>query len=115
MSAMSGRCSRASATASRAVGGLGHHLDVVLDVEQRAEPAADQRLVVDQQTRIIDDGVHRQLGATVKPPSPGLGAQLAAEGGDPFAHPEQPDPGHRWLPASRAPSSSTRTVSERGR
>src|SRR5690606_41766414 len=31
-----------------AVGGLGHHLDVVLEVEQRTETAADERLVIDQ-------------------------------------------------------------------
>lgn len=31
------------------VGGLGDHLDVVLEVEQRAEAAADEWLVVDQQ------------------------------------------------------------------
>src|ERR687892_1243828 len=31
-----------------AVGGLGHHLDVVLDLEEGAESAAKERLVVDQ-------------------------------------------------------------------
>src|SRR5919107_791801 len=32
-----------------AVGGLGHHLNVVLDLKEGAESAAEQRLVVDQQ------------------------------------------------------------------
>ena len=40
-----------------AVGGLGHHLDIVLDVEKRAESAANQRLVVDQQDT-DHDSVH---------------------------------------------------------
>jgi hypothetical protein len=31
------------------VGGLGHHLDVPLRLEDQAEPAADERLVVDDQ------------------------------------------------------------------
>ena len=69
MSAMSGRCCRGQRHAFAAVGGLGHHLDVVLGVEERAEPAADERLVVDQQD--TDHGV-RSTGSsawTVKPPS----------------------------------------------
>jgi hypothetical protein len=45
-SAMSGRCSAASATALPPVDGFADHLDVVLRVEQRPDPAADQRLVV---------------------------------------------------------------------
>ena len=75
-----GPSSRASATASRAVGGLADDLDVGLGVEEGAEAGADQRLVVGEQRRVIVTraAVQRQRGAhDAKPPSaagPGVDA-----------------------------------------
>lgn len=52
-----------------AVGGLGHHLDVVLEVEQRAEAAADERLVIDQQDPDHEAPFVGSSARTVKPPA----------------------------------------------
>ena len=49
ISTTSGRGRGGLAHGLLAVGGLAHHLDVVLGVEQRPEPGADQRLVVGEQ------------------------------------------------------------------
>lgn len=52
-----------------AVGGLGHHLDVVFEVEERAESAANERLVVDQQDADHDICSTGSSAWTVKPRS----------------------------------------------
>src|SRR6185295_15011894 len=51
-----------------AVGGLGHHLDVVLDVKQGTESAANEGLVVDHQDA-NHDWATGSSARTVKPPS----------------------------------------------
>jgi hypothetical protein len=52
-----------------AVGCLGDHLDVVLDVKQRAESTADKRLVVDQEDADHDVWSTGSSAWTVNPPS----------------------------------------------
>ena len=49
MSTTSGVVAAASDGGGEAVGGLAHDLDVVLDVEQHGETAAEQLLVVDDE------------------------------------------------------------------
>src|SRR5690606_19849089 len=51
------------------VGGLGHDLDVVLQVDERPESAADERLVVDQQDPDHDVPPTGSSAWTEKPPS----------------------------------------------
>jgi len=50
------------------VGGLGDHLDVVFRLEQRPDPAADQRLVVGQQNPDHDGARAGSSARTWKPP-----------------------------------------------
>ncbi|MFJ8017297.1 hypothetical protein [Streptomyces sp. NPDC096339] len=64
---MSGSWARAGSTPA-AVGGLGDHLDVVFEVEKRAEAAAGERLVVDQQDADHDALSTGSSASTVKPP-----------------------------------------------
>ena len=59
ISTTSGRCRATTSTASRPSGRLGDDLDVVLGVEQRPEPGAQQCLVVDQH-----DADHRSSRAS---------------------------------------------------
>ena len=74
MSATSGTRSAARATAACSVRGLAHDLDVVLGVEQGAEAAADQRLVVgeqdpDHEAALVPFPLAGSSARTVKPPS----------------------------------------------
>ena len=96
MSAMSGRCCRASATASPPSAASATTVDVVLVVEEGAEPAADERLVVGQQDPDHDAGSTGSSAWTVKPPS----LRGAARRWPPRAVtrsriPSRPDPGDR--------------------
>ena len=106
-------CSRAqTASASAPSAGLAHDVDVVLPVEDRAESAADQRLVVDQ-----DDADHprtparteRQLG--VHPPARPCRPRLepAAEQRHALAHarPAPAPPTSQLRPRRAGPPSAT--------
>ena len=99
-----------------AVGGLGHHLDVVLDVEQRAESAADERLVVDQQDTDHDVRSTGSSAWTVKPPS----LRGSARSRPPRAVtrsriPSSPTPGTGAVSGVALPSSSTWMARASGR
>ena len=74
MSTTSGRCSRASATASLTVVCLADHDDVGLGVEQRAKAGPHERLIVgedDRDHRVSRVGTGRW--ATTRKPPPSLG------------------------------------------
>ena len=108
----SGRSSSARGDALGAVGGLAHHLDVVLHLQERAQAAADDLVVVDEQhaDRLSATGhLHLDRGALA-----GLRfhGQRAADAARPVAHRDQAQVAAR--PADRRgskplPSSVTRS------
>ena len=72
-----------------AVARLGHDLDVVLEVEERAQPLADHRVVVGEQ-----DADHAGISSRTVVPSPSVGGDLQrpAELGRALLHRRQPEP-----------------------
>ncbi len=78
-----------------AVGSLAHDLDVVLRLEQRPQPRAQQCLVVGQHDADHDALLERQDGADRERRRSGDDSdrQAAAEDGGPLAHPAEPGTG----------------------
>ena len=92
--------SRASGDRLGAVGGLADDLDVAARVEQRAQPVAEDRVVVGDQDadgHRVAHGVSERAAAArarrVPPPGRGSTAQRAAELGGALAHRGQADAG----------------------
>ena len=101
MSTTSGATRVATGDGLLAVVGLADDLDVGLRVEDHAEAAAHQLLVVDDDDADASCRQRRSRAATrtTNPPwSPATGVERAAQHRDPFAHPDQPVPAVRANP-----------------
>ena len=104
--ATSGRCDWVDSSAADAVLGLGHHLHVVLAVDQHAQAGADDAVVVGDQDADHAGTLQRDRRAAA-----GCGAhvQLAAHQPRALGHADQPEA------ARAAPPSCARSRSDRSR